>query len=69
MIATVASGIQSSVYGGFTTGVFSYFQSLSAIGALSNTATGVWTFAGAVIGMAGLKYNRKNKNEGKGENK
>ena len=52
---SIAAGIQSAVYGGATTGVFSALQSAGAAGISVASQTVIGSIAGAIGGKAGWK--------------
>ena len=52
---SIAAGIQSAVYGGATTGVFSALQSAGAAGISAATQAGIGGAAGAIAGLAKWK--------------
>ena len=53
---SIAAGIQSVVYGGTTTGVFSALQSAGAAGISVAAKTVIGSVAGAIGGKAGWKF-------------
>ena len=53
---SIAAGIQSVVYGGTTTGVFSALQSAGAGGISVAAKTVIGSVAGAIGGKAGWKF-------------
>ena len=53
---SIAAGIQSAVYGGPTTGVFSALQSAGAVGISAAAQAGIGSAAGATAGLAKWKF-------------
>lgn len=56
-LGSIAAGLQSSVYGGLTTGLFSACQSIGATGVVGSTISGIGSLvAGATfLGSSSLK--------------